>query len=142
MEPSSRCGWGRCDPWHSDPCGEFESLTVERVNAFPSWNWSPVRRCADIKPWATRLQTRSIAAESTITGESRPCPISPDPEHLVDSPPRLKYNRSVLFALAQRCWERLRGVDSRCVWDAGYGDVTKGASPRCSERDQLKEDKL
>ena len=47
-----------------------------------------------------------------------------------------------IFALAQRCWKRLRGVDSRRVWDAGYGDVTKGASPRCSERDQFKEDKL
>ena len=118
------------------------SSIVGRVKAFSSWNRPPVRRCANIKPRATRLQTRSIAAESTITGESRPCPISPDLEHLVDSPHRLKYNRSILFALAQRCWERLRGVDSRCVWDAGYGDVTKGASPRCSEGDQLKEDKL
>ena len=81
-----------------------------------------------------RPETEPQTAVST-----RPCP---DPEHLVDSPHRLKYNRSILFALAQRCWKRLRGVDSRRVWDEGYGDVTKGASPRCSERDQFKEDKL
>ena len=28
-----RCGWGLCDPWHSDPYGEFESLQVDALAA-------------------------------------------------------------------------------------------------------------
>ena len=29
VEPSSRCGWGLCDPWHSGPPGEFEPLQLD-----------------------------------------------------------------------------------------------------------------
>ena len=28
MVPSSRCGWGLCDPWHGAPYGEFEPLRL------------------------------------------------------------------------------------------------------------------
>ena len=27
---SSRCGWGLCDPWHSDPYRAFKPLRVEQ----------------------------------------------------------------------------------------------------------------
>ena len=85
MVPSSRCGWGLCEPCHSDPYGEFEPLLVglhvpncelfagrSRYRERASRRWLAPLRASGPPGWRLVHSVKGGPVSPTADGEDTP----------------------------------------------------------------------